>query len=198
MILFDNGHGCDTAGKCSPDGVLKEYAYTREIAKLVIQGLKDKGYECEAIVTEEYDVALDERVRRVNEYCKKYGSSNVVLVSIHCNASGMGTRWMYARGVCVYTSKGETKSDELATMFCEEAEKNFKGHNIRKDYSDGDADWEANFAVLKKTKCPAILTENFFMDNKKDVLYLLSKKGKDAIVKTHIDAIVRYAEKYLV
>lgn len=196
MILLDNGHGCDTAGKCSPDGVLKEYAYTREIAKLVIQGLKDKGYECEAIVTEEYDVSLDERVRRVNEYCKKYGSSNVVLVSIHCNASGMGTRWMYARGVCVYTSKGETKSDELATMFCEEAEKNFKGHNIRKDYSDGDADWEANYAVLKKTKCPAILTENFFMDNKKDVLYLLSKKGKDAIVKTHIDTIVRYAEKY--
>lgn len=198
MILFDNGHGCDTAGKCSPDGVLKEYAYTREIAKLVIQGLKDKGYECEAIVTEEYDVSLDERVRRVNEYCKKYGSSNVVLVSIHCNASGMGTRWMNARGVCVYTSKGETKSDELATIFCEEAEKNFKEHNIRKDYSDGDADWEANYAVLKKTKCPAILTENFFMDNKKDVLYLLSKKGKDAIVKTHIDAIVRYAEKYLV
>lgn len=197
MILLDNGHGCDTAGKCSPDGVLKEYTYTREIAKLVIQGLKDKGYECEAIVTEEYDVSLEERVRRVNEHCKKYGSSNVVLVSIHCNAAGKGTRWMDARGVCVYTSKGETKSDELATIFCEEAEKNFKGHNIRKDYSDGDADWEANFAVLKNTKCPAILTENFFMDNKKDVLYLLSKKGKDAIVKTHIDAIVRYAESNL-
>lgn len=197
MILLDNGHGCDTAGKCSPDGVLKEYAYTREIARLVIQGLKDKGYECEAIVTEEYDVSLEERVRRVNEYCKKYGSSNVVLVSIHCNAAGIGIEWMDARGVCVYTSKGETKSDELATIFCEEAEKNFKGHNIRKDYSDGDADWEANFAVLKNTKCPAIITENFFMDNKKDVLYLLSKKGKDAIVKTHIDAIVRYAESNL-
>lgn len=31
-ILIDNGHGSNTSGKCSPDGRLKEYAYTREIA----------------------------------------------------------------------------------------------------------------------------------------------------------------------
>ena len=31
-ILIDNGHGVDTAGKRSPDGSLREYKYTREIA----------------------------------------------------------------------------------------------------------------------------------------------------------------------
>lgn len=166
------------------------------MAKSVFNTLKALGYNVELLVPEVYDVSLTERVRRVNQYCNDYGASNVVVVSIHINAAGNGTQWMTARGFSVFTSKGKTKSDELATMMCEEAEKNFKGHNIRKDYSDGDADWEANFAVLKNTKCTAIITENFFMDNKKDVLYLLSKKGKDAIVKTHIDAIVRYAEKY--
>ena len=30
-VLIDNGHGSNTPGKCSPDGRLKEYAYTREI-----------------------------------------------------------------------------------------------------------------------------------------------------------------------
>lgn len=166
------------------------------MAKSVFNTLKALGYNVELLVPEVYDVSLTERVRRVNKRCEEYGASNVLVLSIHVNAAGDGSKWLNARGWSVYTSKGKTKSDELATMFCEEAEKNFKGHNIRKDYSDGDADWEANFAVLKKTKCPAIITENFFMDNKMDVLYLLSKKGKDAIVKTHIDAIVRYAEKY--
>jgi N-acetylmuramoyl-L-alanine amidase len=31
-ILIDNGHGRDTAGKCSPDGHFREYQYNREIA----------------------------------------------------------------------------------------------------------------------------------------------------------------------
>lgn len=34
-VLLDNGHGAETPGKRSPDGRLREYAYTREIAILV-------------------------------------------------------------------------------------------------------------------------------------------------------------------
>ena len=43
------------------------------------------------------------------------------------------------------------------------------GQKIRRDYSDGDPDWEENFYILSKTQCPAVLTENFFMDNKEDL-----------------------------
>lgn len=32
-IILDNGHGRETAGKCSPDGRLLEYAYTRELVR---------------------------------------------------------------------------------------------------------------------------------------------------------------------
>ena len=35
-ILIDNGHGCNTPGKRSPDGRFREYAYTRYIAKAVV------------------------------------------------------------------------------------------------------------------------------------------------------------------
>ena len=58
--------------------------------------------------------------------------------------------------------------------------------------SDGDKDWESNFYVIHKTKCPAILTENFFYDNVDDVTYILSDEGKRAVVKTHVDAIINY------
>lgn len=195
-ILIDNGHGENTPGKRSPDGKLREYLYARDIAKAIERDLKLKGYDVEVIVRETIDVPLDERARRVNETCGRVGAKNVLLVSIHCNASGSGSEWMNARGWSAYTSKGKTKADELATMMYEEAEKNFIGHKIRKDNSDGDPDWEENFYILSKTKCPAVLTENFFQDNKEDVDYLNSDEGKQAIIKTHVDATIRYVQKY--
>lgn len=194
-ILIDNGHGENTIGKRSPDGLFREYKYAREIAESIERELKTKGYDAERIVKETIDVTLEERVRRVNEVCERLGASNVVLVSIHCNAAGNGD-WKNARGWSAYTSKGKTKSDELATMLYGEAVHNFTGQTIRKDFSDGDPDWEESFYILKKTKCPAVLTENFFMDNKQDVSYLLSLEGRTQIVKTHVDAIIKYVAKY--
>lgn len=194
-ILIDNGHGADTKGKRSPDGRLLEYKYTREIASRIEAELRAMGYDAERIVTEEHDIPLDERVRRVKEQCGRLGSSNVVMISVHCNAAGNGG-WMKARGWSAYTSKGETKSDKLASLLYEEAEVNFAGHKIRKDYSDGDPDWEENFYVLRKTPCVAVLTENFFQDNEDDVAYLLSDEGRNAIVKTHVNGIIKYVKVY--
>lgn len=194
-ILIDNGHGVDTKGKRSPDGRLLEYKYTREIASRIEAELKAKGYDAERIVPEEHDIPLEERVRRVKEQCGRLGSSNVVMISVHCNAAGNGG-WMKASGWSAYTSKGETKSDKLASLLYEEAEVNFTGHKIRKDYSDGDPDWEENFYVLRKTPCVAVLTENFFQDNKDDVAYLLSDDGRNAIVKTHVNGIIKYVKVY--
>lgn len=194
-ILLDNGHGENTAGKRSPDGLLREYKYAREIAEAIERELRTKGYDAERIVPETIDISLTERVRRVNDICDRLGASNVILISIHCNAARNG-RWTSARGWSAYTSKGETKSDELATMLYIEAAHNFAGQTLRKDFSDGDPDWEESFSILQKTKCPAVLTENFFMDNKQDVSYLLSLEGRTQIVKTHVDAIIKYAAKY--
>lgn len=190
-ILIDNGHGYDTPGKCSPDKKIREYAYVREIAKRIVNDLKQKNYDAELLVTEENDISLKERVTRTNNMCKKYGTSNVIFISIHCNAAGNGN-WMKAQGWSAFTSKGNTKSDKIASIMYKYAEKYFKNRKIRTDYSDKDPDWEENFYVLKNTNCPAVLTENFFMDNKDDVDYLLSEEGKTAIVKTHVDAIIEY------
>ena len=58
--------------------------------------------------------------------------------------------------------------------------------------SDGDIDWEENFYILRKSLCPAVLTENFFMDLHSDLEYLQSKAGKQAVVDTHIEGIIEY------
>ena len=55
-VLIDNGHGENTPGKRSPDGRLREWAYSREIADLVVAGLRKLGIDAERIVKEDTDV----------------------------------------------------------------------------------------------------------------------------------------------
>ena len=189
-ILIDNGHGIQTKGKRSPDGKFLEYAYTREIARQVVTELKNKGYDAELLVPEEDDIPLSERVRRTNAHCQALGKSNVILISLHLNAAGDGTKWMNATGWSCYTCKGQTESDRLADCLYKAAEQILENQVIRTDYArDGDPDWEENFYILWHSLCPAVLTENFFMDSPSDQDYLQSEAGKRAIMNTHIEGI---------
>ena len=199
LILIDNGHGHNTPGKRSPDGKFLEATYTREIARRVVADLKDRGYNAQLLVPETQDIPLSERVRRVNAACLSRtvmpgptGHPNVILISIHVNAAGNGTKWLNATGWSCYTSKGQTTSDRIAECFYEAAKKNFPDRRIRTDYSDNDPDWEENFYILRHSLCPAVLTENFFMDNPQDLEFLQSRAGKQAIVDTHVEAITEY------
>ena len=191
-ILIDNGHGHDTPGKRSPDGKFREYAYNREIAKHIVADLIDRGHDAELIVPEDNDISLEERVRRANKICLASDPSCVILVSIHVNAAGDGSKWTNATGWSAYTCKGQTASDKLAECLYEAATKNFPDRRIRTDYSDTDPDWEENFYILRHSLCPAVLTENFFMDNKSDLEYLQSRAGKQTVIDTHVEGIIEY------
>ena len=177
-IFIDNGHGLMTAGKRSPDGQFREPFYNREIARRVVSDLKDRGLDAELLVPEDDDISSAERIRRVNASCFLLGKQNVILVSIHVNAVGNGSKWLNATGWSVYTCKGQTESDRLAGCLCQTAIKNFPGRRIRTDMSDGDMDWEEGFYILRKSLCVAVLTENFFMDSRSDLEYLQSRAGK--------------------
>lgn len=197
-IIIDNGHGNNTPGKGSPFALnkvepnlyLKEWEWCREIAQRIVRELKQKGYDATLLVPEKYDVSLSERVRRVNLFCK---TEPCILISVHVNACGNGSKWMNATGWSIYTSKGVTKADYLAEEIIKEAVKCFKGKKIRY-YSQAylNRDFEENFYILKNTVCPAVLTENFFQDNVEDVKYILSEEGKKEVVRCHVNGIINY------
>lgn len=202
-ILIDNGHGCNTKGKRSPDGLLKEYSWAREIAARIACEGKELGLDISLLVPEMEDIPLKERVRRVNYWCDKLGTRNVVLVSVHCNAAGNGTVWSEtARGFSAFVSKNaSSNSKRLADIFAWLADqRNMLGNRSKSATFDGEHiywTWfwtESDIYILKNTKCPAVLTENFFMDNHDDCDYLLSEEGKDAVVKLHIDSLLKYIE----
>lgn len=196
-ILIDNGHGDNTPGKRSPDGKLLEWKYTRRVAKVVAARLERAGYDVELLTPENYDVKLIERVHRANVKVQSLGRKNVIVVSIHCNAAGDGSKWLNATGWEIWTSPCKTKSDILADHFVHMAKRHFDGQKIREwKQVDGERDKEAKFTILTDTLCPAVLTENFFMDNRKDVKYLLSDEGFEAIVRTHVEGIINYINTY--
>ena len=194
-ILIDPGHGIDTPGKRSPDGLFREYLWNRQVADLILEGLVSAGVDASLVVTETNDVSLRNRVNRVNTICNRLGASNVLLVSIHANAAGNGSAWMNAKGWSCYTSKGKTKSDQVAECLYDAFEEEFHDRKIRKDMSDGDRDWEENFYVLQKSKCPAVLLENFFYDNREECAWMLQEETKKRIASAAVKGIIKYIKE---
>lgn len=198
IIILGTAHLKSTLGKCSPDKKFYEYKYSREICQAIKSILQDLGYKViidieddDLKVTQSQELKL--RCERVNKLQKQY--KNCIYISIHVNAAGGDGKWHNATGWEIYTTKGVTESDKLATCIYNYAKSNFKDtQKLRTDFSDGDPDKEAEFYVLKHTSCPAVLTENFFQDNKKDVEYLNSDLGFHQIVRTHVEGILSYVK----
>lgn len=189
-ILIDNGHGYNTPRKCSPDGSLREYKYTREIASRLVEKLRAANYDADLLTPETYDVSLTTRTRRANSVARLAGSKNVIVISIHNNAAGSKGQWMKARGWSVHVSLNASKSSkQLASCLAKAAAAN--GQTVRRPLPTQDY-WPQNLAICRDTICPAVLTENLFQDNREDTQYLLSEAGKEAIVKLHFDGITNY------
>ena len=183
IAILDNGHGQDTPGKRSPDGSLLEYEFNRDIVCRMVELLKDTRIQYHILVPELTDVTLTTRCLRANAIAKKNPGS--FLISVHANAGG-GNGWE------AFTSPDQSDSDKIATIFYQEAAKAFPEFRMRTDETDGDPDKEAHFKILTHTMCPAVLTENFFMDHPKDLDFIKSDEGRQRIAQMHVDAIIRW------
>jgi N-acetylmuramoyl-L-alanine amidase len=189
LVLLDNGHGgliageYQTPGKRSPvwdDGSqLFEGEFNRAIVNGIVQQLTGLGIPYVVITPEYRDVTLETRVKRANQY----DPADSLFISVHANAGG-------GSGCEIFTSPGETRSDAVATVFGETFRQVFPERRLRTDLRDGDLDKERRFYVLTRTRMPAILTENFFMDNEAECRELLmTPEGRARVVDYHVAAI---------
>jgi len=194
IVLLDNGHGSLINGEYQTEGKRKDWGngeivYEGEFNRAIVGGIIEELTRLKIpyvnIAPEYWDVRLETRMTRAN----KYAATKCFYLSIHANAGG-------GEGGEIFTSPGDTESDAIATIFGEEFQKEFPEEKLRTDFSDGDLDKERRFYVLTQTKMPAILTENFFMDNYNDYKKFLStKEGRTRIIEYHIKAILRVKEE---
>ena len=195
IVLLDPGHGIDTPGKRSPDGAFREYLWNRQVADLVQARLRKRGIDSDLVVTETNDISLRTRAMRVNKVCDRVGAANVLLVSIHANAAGDGRYWSTATGWECHTSPGRTESDELAECMYDAFSRAFPEKRMRRDLSDGDSDKESSFYILTKSRCPAILLENFFYDSRGECQWLLRDSTKERIADAIVDGLLIYLSR---
>lgn len=135
---------------------------------------------------EQHDVSLVDRVRNANRF-----REGALLVSLHSNAVGNAIHGpsQSARGASVWTSRGQTASDHIATTLHEAFADAFRGEPVRMmrgDFADGDVDHEADFYVLAKSKMPAVLGEVLFFTNVDDARFLTSEAGQDCIADAYL------------
>ena len=176
-IMIDAGHGPETAGKRSPDGVLREFNFNSAVADLVKQILLTEGLAVIFAHDERKDVPLSERTKKANLL-------NVdAFISIHANAYGSG--WNNANGIETYiyptASKGSKVLAELVQRSlitaCNRADRGVK---------------KGNFAVLRDTQMPAILIECGFMTNREEAALLLQKSYRVQCAKAITFAILAW------
>lgn len=201
-VIVDAGHSRQTPGKKSPDGRLEEWKWNREtrdmvveeLDKLYIQSYDDHVEDVTLNGSENADLKV--RVERANKKIADNTKKGVksVYVSIHVNAAGNGSEWKNARGWSVWTTKGQNNSDKLASAIHDSAKREMElwEQRVREDMQDGDTDYESNFYVIKNVSCPAVLVENFFMDNKDDVEWLLSEECKRVCARVIVMGILKY------
>ncbi len=182
-IILDFGHGgIDRHGNytTAPNKMYRhdngETAYegviNRQIGGIIKSYLRVHNQRLNIITTvnedDPRDLSLSYRVRVANELDK----DETIFVSIHSNASPNHN----ARGFEIFTTVGETRSDQLATSIGNSVRSFYDRVNLklRTDFSDGDLDKEVDFYVLRKTKCPAVLLECLFFDQWNDFSHLKS------------------------
>ncbi len=184
-VILDNGHGNNTPGKRSPvweDGSqLFEWEFNRDIVNRIQKILSDARIKCTRLVPEMFDVSISERIVRANRIiaAANRDGCQCLLLSVHGNA-GKGS------GFEVFTSLGKTRSDLAAQLFSDMSPEYLKGFAVRGAKESDD------ISILPKTNCPAVLTENLFMDRLRDCLFMQSESGRQTIADMHVRVVQEY------
>lgn len=190
ILILDNGHGSNTPGKCSPDRTLREYAWTRIMTDLIAKKARARGIRTEIIVPETTDVPLATRSARANALARKHGLKKCLFVSVHINAAGADGKWHDATGFTAWVAQNASRNSKT---FARLVTAEMKARGLGGNRAPNPLGYHtANFAVIRRADCPAVLTENLFQDNRTEVRYLLSPQGQDTIAEAHVAAIEKY------
>lgn len=168
-VVLDFGHGgIDKDGNYTTapkkmykfdDGtVAYEGVLNRQIGEQILNCLKDHdelNVVCTVDADDPTDLSLAQRVKIANLLDAK----STIFVSVHCNASPSHN----AGGFEIFTTEGVTASDDLASDIRKSAR-----HALHKANMKDRGLKEANFYVLRKTKCTAVLIECGFFDFRPD------------------------------
>lgn len=182
IICLDAGHGYNTGGrrclkKLDP-AEHREWWLNDRIADLVETELL-RDYDCKVVraddTTGAKDISLANRVKTANN------ANAHMYISIHHNAGINGGN---GGGTIVYSYKNEEDKARALRLYNKIiAQTNLVGNRANKTAVSG-------FYVIDKTKMPALLIENGFMDSSVDVPIIISQAHAEKTAKGIVNFLV--------
>ena len=178
-VVLDAGHGGADSGGAAFGSTEKAIVldHVLRVDRLL------QNYHCNVLLTRRTDKFLTLTERR--NFANAKGSD--LFVSAHTNAFSKES----ANGYEAFTTPGATKSDRAASIWMRRQGNAFPDRTARTDTSDGDADKEANFAVLR-CKGPAILLELGFITNLSDHDWMQDETTKATQAVVTCETIVEF------
>jgi N-acetylmuramoyl-L-alanine amidase len=183
LIALDDGHGMQTPGKRTPyiseiGRYIPENEFNRAAVRFLDSELRRCGFRTLLVAPTDADTSLKSRtdlanVRRADAY-----------ISIHYNAYDSAFNGYDPEGLSVHVypgSKGSRKLAECVIKYLAQGTSQ-KNRGIQ----------ENDFHVLRETNMVAILSENGFMDNKREALLMLDVNFQKEVAVEHAKGICEY------
>jgi len=172
-VVLDPGHGGRDPGAISAIG-LQEKEVNLAVTRLIDGRLARSGVELHLTRTDDSYVALDARARIANSYEPQ------LFVSIHADSA----RNTQADGFTIYVARSASARSHRAAAAIERAMSSagVRSRGVR----------EANYRVLVRTACPAVLVELGFLSNPYEGVRLADEDYRQRLAEAVSEGIVDF------
>ena len=184
LVALDNGHSTKTPGKETPpipelnNRIIKENEFNRAVVNYLSAELIRCGIGTLLVAPTDVDTSLSDRVNLANR-----NKANIY-ISIHYNAFDGTFEGKDPSGLSVHiypkSANGRKLAECVHKYLVQGTEQINRGIK------------ESDFYVLRKTKMPAILSENGFMDNKREALLMIDVDFQKEVAAEHAKGICDY------
>lgn len=186
LIGLDDGHGMETKGKRTPyieelGRFVHENEFNRAVVRLLDIELRRCGFKTLLVAPTDADTSLQERTKLANS------KGADAFISIHYDAmdgefDGEGKD---PEGITVFHHPNSANGKKLANAVSKYLKQGTKQQNRGVKTRD-------NLHVLNASNMPAILTENGFMDNKREALLMVDVAFQKEVAREHAQGICEY------
>jgi N-acetylmuramoyl-L-alanine amidase len=175
-VLLDPGHGGKDPGATSCLG-FHEKVVNLAVAREVARGLTARGVDASLTRDDDRFIELNDRAARADKVRAD------VFVSIHADHCPRPS----VRGFSVYVARDAAKPslDLAAAVVAALARTGMQGRGVRK----------ADFRVLVRTRCPAVLVELGYLSNPRDSVLLADGRFQKRLAAAVADGVAAYLAK---
>jgi len=176
----------------SPDIRLDELSYTTHIIDRIHTQLMESAKHTPFITISKLSSSIDQIAEQLKQLTQTTPQSSNCIIAVGLNSTIDDGHYHTPTGWTVINSPQSRESERLATALAQASIEILGSRAISPQGQMPSHRYINQAAILDTIQAPAVLTLNLYQDNRKDTAYLLSDKGRQAIIDLHVKGILTY------